>query len=573
MPYVWITVSVAIGTILRVYSLPGQILLDDEWHGMNFVLGKGYWEVLTSFNPVDNSSPLLNLWRVFLYRTFGWSEAGLRFPSVAAGIFGIASLSFLIRKIFEDRVAIFFSILLAVSPFCVFYSRLSRGYSLATLFCFGAVLAAYLWLTTAKKRYAVLYVVTGILSVCSHLMSLIAVFTPILVAVGVRLCAAVGFCPRPDSELRASRLSLICVCSTLSLGLFLLLIPVFHQKVQLPWGMGAVTTDTLLSAATLVSGTSNAPLAIVFFMAVFIGQVALFRDRPILGWIFLAVVFGYALTIVISRPKGIGAAIVLLRYMIVIVPMFFMSVAVVADDLVRRLQGRMAGGWLHPWVAPICYIGIASLLLGAGPFRQIYVSPNNFSNHSAYQGSYAPVDWRRSAGGLVYPGFSAAKEDVPMFYFWLSHQADVDAIIEYPFDITDYNNFYYYYQHFHGKRVLGGYTLREDLSFGAQVKAAPTERFSIGMLSVDQILAGRASPPKLRFRNMVQIDTMDAVRNSGADFIVLHKYVQALRILHGLMGNVPVIYHSVKHFQNRFKDDLGPPVFEDSQIVVFRVRT
>ena len=41
----WLTLAlpfILVGTILRLWGIGQQILVDDEWHSLNFVLGKSF---------------------------------------------------------------------------------------------------------------------------------------------------------------------------------------------------------------------------------------------------------------------------------------------------------------------------------------------------------------------------------------------------------------------------------------------------------------------------------------------------------------------------------------------------
>ena len=76
----------AVGSCLRLYMLSSQILLDDEWLGLNAVIGKSYFEIITKFNPLDNTSLPLNIYSLALFHSFGWSELTVRLPAILAGL-------------------------------------------------------------------------------------------------------------------------------------------------------------------------------------------------------------------------------------------------------------------------------------------------------------------------------------------------------------------------------------------------------------------------------------------------------------------------------------------------------
>ena len=56
--------------------LSSQIFTDDEWHSLRAVIGSGYnyGKLLAQFDLHDNSSLPLNLYALFLYQNYGWSE-------------------------------------------------------------------------------------------------------------------------------------------------------------------------------------------------------------------------------------------------------------------------------------------------------------------------------------------------------------------------------------------------------------------------------------------------------------------------------------------------------------------
>jgi hypothetical protein len=88
---------------------------------------------------------------------------------------------------------------------------------------------------------------------------------------------------------------------------------------------------------------------------------------------------------------------------------------------------------------------------------------------------------------------------------------------------------------------------------------------------VDEVLSRKLDKTKLKFRNMVDMMNIGAIKQSEASYIILHKNYMA-EIFPEFFGNesrfryVPVTYLS-QVYENVF----GHPVFEDSNIIVFRV--
>ena len=83
-----ILLSLIVGTVLRLYLISSQILIDDEWHGLNYVIGRSFLYVFTNHGLGANSIPM-NLYCWFLLKTFGWSELLLRTPIIIAGILSL----------------------------------------------------------------------------------------------------------------------------------------------------------------------------------------------------------------------------------------------------------------------------------------------------------------------------------------------------------------------------------------------------------------------------------------------------------------------------------------------------
>ncbi len=254
----------ALGTFLRLYMLSEQILLDDEWHGIASVVDKTFLDILTTFNPTLNSSTPLNLYRLFLLRSFGWSELALRLPDVLAGLLGLILFPLLLKKIFNERMALAFALLLAISPFMIFYCRFARSYSIMMLLCFWALLLFHQWLVTGKNRHIIGFVITGSLAIYTHPLSIITIFALLVVAIGIALFNHFIKSSSAHLSIVPSLKKLIIASFIMAVLVSLLLLPVLLQSSKLPWAAGRLTLSSFIIAATLVSGTANTQLTIIF---------------------------------------------------------------------------------------------------------------------------------------------------------------------------------------------------------------------------------------------------------------------------------------------------------------------
>jgi hypothetical protein len=486
-------------------------------------------------------------------------------------------LPLLVKNVFNECVALIFACLLAIAPFLIFYSRFARAYSFVTLCCFSALLLSHQWLTTGQLRYAIGFVVAGAFAICMHLFSMVAVFMPLATALGVILVNRCNTASSLRQQIVVPLRALLIVAFILTALIVSLCWPVFLEIAKLPWGRGHMTLDAVWNAATLLSGTVNGPLNALFYLLCLAGLISLLKQNPLLGWTCLSTVTAYLVVLLASRPTGLATGAVLLRYMIILEPVALTLVALAIDDLISRAQ-------LMPGMHRSLPVLGASVFLGglwaAGPLPALYIPPNNFANHSAFQYSYRHSTWEHSEANTVFPSFQVKQDQIPPFYHWLGGHSNCAAIIEYPFDTCDYNDLFYYYQHFHHKRVLAGYCFKASM-LGYRASRSPEQAAApirTGKLCADDILSRVTDPTKVAFRNMIDVSDEAALWHSGADFLILHKYVMVLQIMPDrgesafVFGSIPIIYRSVALLTPRYKATFGTPVYEDAEIVCFQIK-
>ena len=567
----------AVGAILRLRMLPGQILLDDEWQSVDRVIGATCFDLLTEFNPHDNTSLLLNFYDLALYHYLNWSEFTLRLPVILAGLLSLLLLPVLVGKVFNARVAILFAFLLAIAPFPIFYSRYARAYGFVILFGFAALLWFHLWLATGKPRNAVAFGVSGLLAIYAHLFSMLVVFIPFAIGFGVLFFSRFKKSVSSHGQVVVPLRTLATAAAMIILFMLPLLCPVLSVSARLPWQRGNMTLHGVITAAMILSGTENPPLNILFYFCCASGLMLLVKQNPLLGWSFLSTFLAYAVLLLISRPFGVDAGAILLRYMIVVVPMALVLVALALDYLLHHARNLKA---MPRWL-PMLGAGVFfAFLYAKGPLPAIYVFNNNFTNHSAFQGSYKRKNWEASESNSIYSGYSIKENQIPHFYRWLGAQPDIDTIIEYPFDICDYNDLFYYYQHFHKKRVIAGYSTNPALlGYAPEEPLAKSNlNFTLGIWCADTILCPVETKSKLAFRNMVDILDPVAISRSGAEIMVLHKDVRVPKIMSGPSKamphyeTIPVRYRSVELLRPNYKQVFGSPVYEDAGIICFRIK-
>ena len=556
-----------VGFALRVYLLPGQILLDDEWHGLLFIKNRTFFQVLTQINPFQNSSPLLNLWGLLCYRTVGISEWSLRLPLLLTGSALVVVIPLLLRSVLSRRAVVIYALLLAVSPFLIFYSRFSRAYIVMTLLAVSGLIAAFQWLRTGRPRAAFLFIACSVLAVYTHLSA----FAIALAPYGAYVVALLAARRRDTVFARAVVVPVGGVARYAAVHVALLVVVTFNfmrERGKLPLNVMPFRSSDLRNVLGLMTGSGSAVAMALVLLIAAVGCYLLFRRQPLLALLLcvgIAFNIGFILTL---NPLGIESSAVFVRYCIAVIPIVLCFAAVGIDEVLTR-----AGGG---WPAPVAIAGIVAAFLWTGPLRTIYRRPNSFTNHLAYQGNYAYGNWQRSRSNHYFPSFEITVDQMPAFYGRLGADPSAHSIIEYPFDFADHSDLAYFYQRHHGKRVLAGYCSDHKRvrlgSDAAMAEMQRKEKVTLAYTRPEFFLSDAQVKSRTNFRNMIDVCDDAALGASGAGYIVLHKVIQSIYLARGKAGNFPLYDQSVPELAEHYRQVLGIPVFEDDQIVVFAIR-
>jgi 4-amino-4-deoxy-L-arabinose transferase-like glycosyltransferase len=122
---------VVIGALLRFHHLGGESLWLDE-AGSWTDTKDGLVDVIKR-SAQDNTPPLYNLFLFATIKLFGDSEWSLRLPSAIFGVSNIVVLYWLSTMTVGRTAGLVGAILLALSPFHLWYSQEARAYSLLAL--------------------------------------------------------------------------------------------------------------------------------------------------------------------------------------------------------------------------------------------------------------------------------------------------------------------------------------------------------------------------------------------------------------------------------------------------------
>ncbi|MEN6442142.1 MAG: glycosyltransferase family 39 protein [Methanoregula sp.] len=145
--YLVLSAIILLAFILRFFDLGKESLWLDEASSYYLTNVTSPGEVWTNaFN--DRHPPLFNL-ALWAVRILGSNEFWLRFPSACAGVATVVVIFFLAREITNEKVGLISALLLAVSPFDIYYSQEARMYAFAVLF---VALAYYAFFKSCRSR-------------------------------------------------------------------------------------------------------------------------------------------------------------------------------------------------------------------------------------------------------------------------------------------------------------------------------------------------------------------------------------------------------------------------------------
>jgi hypothetical protein len=552
------------GLFLRLYLLTDQVFADDEWHGLYYVVGKSPWWLLTHFSIPGATCIPLNFYDRLLGATIGWSEFTLRLPSLICGLSCVLICPLLARKLIGTRRAVLLGFLLAICPTLVFYSRISRPYSAVAFFGFAAILLAARWMQNGGLRSGIFFAIAGELAIYFHLFAIVTIAAPVIAAIAFHAWKYFRKMPRAETNAPSLRRWIFIAAIMAIMSAFLVLPALIHSLHETFFTIalkGAFSLQSLPQVALLISGTGQPVLALLFWIALVVGAIEQCRRNPWFGGMLMSLYPLHALALVFSRPDSAQSAILLVRYCIPLVPV---SLLFVACGIQSALEFIAARATLRPALQSLLAFACVGALVLAGPLPQCYVAPNNFTSHGAYQHRYGTIDWQKS----FYSDFTPADftlrttirvDEVSPFYGLLAKESGTRAVVEYPMLIGDHFNPLYYYQHFHRRPVIVGYTTDMTLASGL----APGNIF--GNTYIDQVLSLISDPSRMRFRNLISMDDLPAMRARGVEFIILHKRFEAQ------LPEVAPPPPDLNRLWHEYQKALGAPFYEDEHVAVFKL--
>jgi len=556
-----------VGAFFRVHGLGRQILLDDEWHGM-LAAGTQSFRYLATHLQLSGASIPYSLFRRLCLVTVGWDEVILRLPSLAAGLAVLILGPWAGRRVLKDRAAVLFAFLLALSPALVYYSRYSRVYSVTMLLQLLCVFSFYGWITTKGRGSRLLFIGSAALGAYFHLFCLVPVMACflywafLLSPLQKRLAPPSSFAATDRREglltfgAAGGLVFVLYLPSMLNGSFFGMFLPRFRD---LRPGAGII-----MDVALLMSGTAHVGVMAATAILSLIGLSRLYRSDRLLAGLLVAVFAFVAAAVLATSSFWVDSGLTVVRYAIVLVPLYLLMVALGLEGLWGFLKGGaerfLRGRGVVPATAAV--YGLLACHVLTGPLLPVYARVNNFPHHNAFQQDYHNVESPLPYRDDYFPQ-PLLTQNMPRFYAQLAAEPGPARILEYPMLIGHHFNFHYHYQRLHGKEIVAGY-----LSALRPHGPRPHPTMVYGNFVFDYYLNGMCCPDKFRFNALVDILDPQAVEDAGVRYVILHE--DAMREGFGREGVLVLSqYAFFERLMERYRRRWGGPVYADRWITVF----
>ena len=521
--------AVIFGAALRAYQLPGQILVDDEWHAVRKVITSGYREIFTSFGAVDHTIPI-TLYYELATRTVGLSEWVIRTPFFIAGTLTILVVPLLLRRHVGRPACDVLGWLLALSPVLVFYGRFARPYAIVALCSSTAVLAFYAWWREHRTRDAVLYAALAVLTGYFTLVALPFVLGPFVFF----LVAAW----RQSAARRWSAVKRLFGLGLATAGplLVLLLPPLLadSRAMAVKVRHGTLDLDTALQVLQVATGAETWWVAVVVVALAAVGCYRLCLEAPRFGVLLSTLIGLQVVAVAVASPKGVERIPVLCRYLISCIPILLLFTAIGMTWLVGLATPRK--GWRAVVLAGAC----AALFID-GPIPEASYRPNNWTANLL----------KKHLENKPRPLLQLQRKlrRVPEFYETLSqHPPGSLLVVEAPSPYAIGRNHLPIYQHIHRQRTMVG--------------------FVSGLCGQQREGEVPWGTPGIELRNFVFLAEPDELIQRGVDYVIFHRRLQLETRRKPPRGRQPL---DITPCVDRYRERFGPPAFSDQDVVVFEI--
>ncbi len=521
------------GSLVRLYRIDEQLVIDDEWHALNAVQDHGFAWIFTHFstaNGADHSIPLALLYE-FQYQFTGLNELLMRWPMLLTGCAALLVLPYLLRHWLNRPERLLLAALLAISPVLIYYSRFARPYSILVVMEPTALLMAWHWWNNNQFKYGAGWVLLAIFSAWLNTPALIVVTAPF---VWFGLLASRKVLQTGDlTDLK--RLTVIGVVMLLLLSVLLgPALATQPEAIITKAGQDFIDGGTLPWVLSLASGSGHIWAYISLGLISFVGLGVLFhRDKGFAWYMFISSLLAVLILIMTGAP-AVEHGTVFLRYVIGLLP-FYLSCAAIgllySTTYIVRLAGLSAG------VNKMALLVALVTLVMAGPVPDWPLRYGQFVTHQNYHYHYdQKLNLYTQAMNSWYQAEPFYEEIAAL------HKAGEALIVEAPWHMESYFNPLNLQQGVHRQRVRVG--------FINGVCAGPL----YGELTTGQ--------PGMKFHNFVYLqELLDGSRT--ADYLVLRRP--------GMREEIRAIESDFDKCEQAVRAKFGEPWRESGFALVFKI--
>ncbi len=317
--YVFLVLSVAtLALILRFHNLGYESLFMDEIAQVQFYGAKPLEMIKLA---AVHMQPPLDYWVGSFFFLFSQSDFTARLPAALFGTFSVILFILLAAKLTSRKCALFFGLLMALSPFHVYYSQEVRPYSITMFFLFVLLVVLEALYRRDEKnvlRYILLFVV-------SLLFLLTRALAPLLIVLLIILFSLLYVCGLKikliHSEHDGSWRKHVVISSILSLAV-LGYLPFFLNILK--GSQRYVNAGADISLQMIVEGLQR-------FNPFLIWRSYVFTVEPF-EWIFLALTCVAILAIIRERLKKGHLVMVLIAFLFISTPLLHLLIFQTKSD-------------------------------------------------------------------------------------------------------------------------------------------------------------------------------------------------------------------------------------------------
>ena len=525
----WPLVGIVVAAlVLRSYQLLDQVPIYDEWYALHAAMTYRISYILTHFGGADVSIPIAVYYKLLL-ATVGLNTWELRAPFLLFGLATVVGFPLMVRPFVGRPASNVLAALLATSPILVFYSRWARPYAIALFCALGAAIAFRAWWRSGRTRWAVAYVALAAAS--CWLLLLVAPF----VLGSFLLCGAAALRLAGD---RIAALKRMVGLGLMTAAVLAVLIgPAIYFDVGsllLKAGSQVILPEHLYQGVVQALGNGEPVIALGVGALAALGIVVLFRREPQTAGHFTGLAILQVGSFVVARPSAGGWSVVSARYMLPVLAVLLMFAAI-GVTVLGDIFGRVAARWLRPSLAAL----VCCCMLWWSSIPLIVARPNAWA--SQYLEDSA--DWYRSS-------YRRNVRRIPKFYATLASKPPGSTPVVEAAGIE--------------------LTFLSPLAFYQRVARQPTW---IGMHN------GLCGPPTfgevpfqhrtdVNLRTHLFLGDIQGMRRRGVQYVILH------RDLYRELRRPPTWVGPSADLQpciDWLRTQLGAPVFEDGDIVVFEL--